>query len=112
MDYYNDKYSRVCVKQSTNDYVNKAVDIIIKKDKIYKVTNYTYRIDALKLNEIMDEYVINQNFVLLSSSKANNEITLYQQFSDSYIIIKSGLDLVGKFYDFEEVIPVHISTVN
>jgi hypothetical protein len=111
MDYYNDKYSRVCVKQSTNDNVNKAVDIVIKKNKIYKVTNYTYRIDAARLSEIIDEYVINQKFVFQSSSKAKNEITLYQQFSDSYIIINSGLDSNGKFYDFEEVVPVEISTV-
>jgi len=49
--------------------------------------------------------------MLFAAVKAKNEITLYQQFSDSYIIINSGLDSDGKFYDFEEVVPVEISTI-
>jgi hypothetical protein len=112
MDYYNDKYERMCVEESTDDSIDKAVDIVIKKGKIYKVTNYTYRVDAEKLSKIIDKYVIDQNFILQSVSKTNNEITLYQQHSDSYVIINSDSDFNGKFYNFELIVPVQINTVN
>lgn len=112
MDYYKDKYERMCVEKSIEDSINKVVDIVIKKGRIYKVTNYTYRADAEELSEIIDNYVIDQNFVLQSVSKTNNEITLYQSHSDSYIIINPGSDSNGKFYNFELVVPVPISSVN
>jgi hypothetical protein len=116
MDYYNNKYERICIEKSTDDSIDKAVDIVIKKaskkGKIYRVTNYTYRIDVEELSEIIDKYVIEQNFILQSVSKTNNEIILYQQHSDSYLIINPGTDSNGKFYNFELVIPVQISTIN
>jgi hypothetical protein len=107
MDYYNEKYERYCINQSTEDSVDKAVDIVIKGNKIYKVTNYNYRIETNQLDEIIDEFVIDRGFVLESSH--NNLIYLYQKSSDSYVVIKSHHDHDNKkYYEIELVVPVKI----
>lgn len=107
MDYYNDKYERYCINESTEGSVDKAVDIVIKGNKIYKVTNYNYQIQTNQLDEIIDKFVIDQGFMLNSSSA--NEVVLYQQFSDSYVILNSRNDNRGKYWDVEVVVPVQIS---
>lgn len=107
MDYYNEKYERYCVNETTEGSVDKAVDIVIKGNKIYKVTNYNYQIESNQLDEIIDKFVIDQGFMLNSSN--SYQIILYQQFSGSHVIIRPNTDHIGKYYEIEVVVPVQIS---
>ena len=111
MDYYNDKYERIIVQDSSDDFGKKFVDIVVKGNKIYKVTNHIYKIGFEQLSWTIHNYVVNQNFILKSASKSCKEIVLYQQLSDSYIVINSIENDKGQFYEVEVVVPVEIANI-
>jgi hypothetical protein len=109
MDYYNDKYDRMCIDKSTNYFV----DIVIKGNKIYKVKNYRWEIDSLvELNKFIEELTIDNDFVLSSSNICTT--TLNQVSSESYVMLNVVHDIENnkKLWAVEYVIPEFISSVN
>ena len=109
MDYYNEKYERMCLEDSTNY----AVDLVIKGNKIYKVKNYRWTIDNLReLSEFIDVLTIKDNFVLSSSSTGIT--TLNQVSSERYVNLYATIndETDEKYWEVEYVDPVLISSVN
>lgn len=82
MDYYSDKYEKMCLEESS-DY---SVDLVIKGNKIYKVKNYRWTIETqAELSELIDSLTIDKNYVLKSSH--SDLTTLYQVSSNNYVNI-------------------------
>lgn len=109
MDYYNERYERMCLEDSTNY----AVDLVIKGNKIYKVKNYRWTIDNLReLSEFIDVLTIKDNFVLSSSS--TGVTTLNQVSSERYVNLYATIndETDEKYWEVEYVDPVLISSVN
>lgn len=82
MDYYSDKYEKMCLEESS-DY---SVDLVIKGNKIYKVKNYRWTIENQhELSEFIDMLTIDKNYVLKSSH--SDLTTLYQVSTNNYVNI-------------------------
>lgn len=82
MDYYSDKYEKMCLTESS-DY---SVDLVVKGNKIYKVKNYRFTIsDQAELSELIESLTIDKNYVLKSSH--SDLTTLYQVSTNNYVNI-------------------------
>lgn len=114
MDLYSEKYQKLCVEEKLlDDEVNQAIDLIVKKRKIYQVTNRSYSVnDINELCEFIDECIIDCNY-LLDSTYKQGEIVLKQINSLSYVVIKSKLieGTNDKYWTIEIIEPKDILTI-
>ena len=107
MDYYKEKYDRMCI-QDSEDY---AVDIIIKGNKVYKVKNYRWTIELNEFSEFIDELTIDKDYVLFSSH--SEMTTLVQPATGNYINLQLNLnnETGEKYWQIEYVEPEIISSI-
>ena len=105
---------KLCVEEKNlDDEVYQAIDMVLKKKKIYQVTNRSYSVnDINELNTFIDECIIDCNYLLESTYK-KGEIVLKQFNSLSYVVIKSKLieGTDNKYWEIEIIEPKAISTI-
>lgn len=111
MDYYNEKYERMCLEESDN----RAVDIVIKGNKIYKVNYYNFTLETdTKLNEFIDVLTIKKNFI---HDKSTTYMTTLIQLSTGHYVniykkFNNGANSSDRIWDIEYIEPQVISSVN
>ncbi len=108
MDYYNDKYERMCLEDS-QDY---SVDLVIKGNKIYKVKNHRSQINQDQFSEFINVLTIDYSYVLEKSS--SDMTTLVQPSTGNYVNLFSLIDDTtgDKIWEVESVTPELVSTTN
>ncbi len=107
MDFYSDKYQKMCVSDSDNI----IIDIIVKNNKIYKVINQLINIDSTKeYNALFNELINDKEYVLKSS--IGKTILLEHSHGEKYVVINIVKDYNGQpYYHVELINPVIIDVI-